>query len=434
MAQQDSMHNTHEKARFLNQHPRIYGSMAEIGAGQEVARTFFQAGGASGTIAKTVSAYDMEMSDSIYGVEQSGRYVSRTRLENMLDTEFCDLLKRVGTKRPANSTYFAFADTVAARAYKSSNDCHGWMGIRYQHEAGAKPSQIVIHLRMLDDLNRDQQKVLGILGVNLIFAAFNYSQDPEDLVDALIEDIAWGRIEIDYIHMSGPAFQGIDNLQMNLRLVTSSLGPVAMFTPDRQAVVPNDLIFRRHVLILRGAFRPFSPVQADMIACGIGAFAQDLATSEKNIVCFCEMNVAQYLSDGVDEISDLKERVLRLTESGYTVMVTSHFRYFRLSEYFSKQGQRRIGYILSVDNIHSILDDQYYEGMEGGILEAMGKLFTSDSKLLVYPNLMPDGSMITAENVLVPDSQKYLYRHLLHNKRLLALEPDRDKLVPFETD
>lgn len=431
MTREQAIQDTRQKAFGLNKNPLIYGTIAEVGAGQEVARHFFQAGGASGTVAKTLSAYDMQMSDSIYGVDATGRYVSLSRLESMLETEYTDLIKRVGESRSAETTYFAFADTVAAKSYQSDRDCHGWMGIQFQHTPGAEPSQVVIHVRMMDRSNRDQQEALGILGINLIHAAFVRVGEPGELVDSLIEHIAWGRIEIDYLRLSGPRFEGVDNLSMNLRLVTSSLSPVVVISPDRGPVVPADLIFRKHVLVLRGAFRPFSRVQADMIRCGTETFARDLHTSEKNVVCFCEMNVAQYLSDGVDEVSDLEPRVRRLIELGYNVMVTSHFRYFRLSEYFTRLGKRKIGFILSVDNIRAIMEARYYEGMAGGILEAMAKLFSSDTRLLVYPNLRPDGATITAENVRVPEGHKYLYRHLLQNERLLALEPDPKDMVPF---
>ncbi len=421
-----------QKARELNLDPLIYGTFAEIGAGQEVARQFFRAGKASGTIAKTVSAYDMQMSDAIYGVEQSGRYVTRTRLESMLETEYADLLKRVAKGRSPDSTYFAFADTVAAKTLESDKDCQGWMGIRYQQHPSAAPSQVVLHVRMLDISNRDQQECLGILGVNLIYGAFRTAPDPDALVDALIQGLSWGRVEVDFIDFSGPAFESIDNRLMNLRLVTSSLSPVVMFKSNGQASLPTDLIFRKDVLILRGVFRPFTDVQKDMVRCGIETFTEDLATSEKNIVCFCEMNVAKYLSEGLDEVSDLEARVIEITGKGYHVMVTSHFRYFRLSEYFTRHDKRRIGFILSAENLHMIFDDRYYEGMEGGILEAMGKLFASDSKLLVYPTLMPgDKEMVTAHNIIVPQHQRHLYQHLLQNGRILPLTPDPATVVPF---
>ena len=422
-----------QKARELNLDPQIYGTFAEIGAGQEVARQFFRAGNASGTVAKTVSAYDMQMSDAMYGVEQSGRYVTRNRLENMLDAEFEDLIKRVAKGRSPDSTFFAFADTVAAKTLDSDKDCQGWMGIRYQPNPGAAPSQVVLHVRMRDATNRDQQECLGILGVNLIYGAFKAASNPDALVDGLIQGLSWGRVEVDFIDFSGPAFEAIDNRKMNLRLVTSSLSPVVMFTPNGEASVPTDLIYRKDVLILRGVFRPFSGIQKDMVRCGIETFTEDLATSTKNVICFCEMNVAKYLSEGLDDVSDLEARVIDVTGKGFHVMVTSHFRYFRLSEYFTRHDKRRIGFILSAENLHMIFDDRYYEGMEGGILEAMGKLFASDSKLLVYPTLMPgEREMVTAKNISVPPHQKYLYQHLLNNGRILPLSPNPDTVVPFK--
>ncbi len=422
------------KAYQLNLNPLIYGTIAEIGAGQEVARQFFRAGKASGTVAKTVSAYDMQMSDAIYGIEQSGRYVSRGRLENMLDHEYRILIKRLPGARSPESTFFAFADTVAARTRDSSRDSHGWMGLQFQHLPGAEPSRIVLHVRMLDEKNRDQQECLGILGVNLIHAAFNLPGDPEALVDVLIDHIEWGRVEVDFIEFTGPGFPGVDNRRLNLRLVTSSLSPVVMFAPRGDATMPADLLFKKQVLLLRGTFRPFLPVHADMIRCGLECFSEHLATSPRNIVFFCEINVARYLSEGLGEVSDLFERVADLCGRGYHVMVTSHLRYFRLSEYFSLH-RRKIGFILSVDNIRTILDDRYYEGMEGGILEAMGKLFASDTTLLVYPNRDPDSDeIITTETVTVPDHQKFLYRHLIHNGRIMPLQPDPDKLAPFGGD
>lgn len=433
MEDNGSTPGTRQKAWQLNTNPLIFGTIAEIGAGQEVARQFFRAGKASATVAKTVSAYDMQMSDAMYGVEQSGRYVTRSRLENMLDTEYTDIVKRVAGSRDPDSTYFAFGDTVAAKSYESDGDCHGWMGIRFQHASGAEPSQIALHARMLDQSNRDQQECLGILGVNLIHGAFHYADQPEKLADVLVDDLVWGRIEVDYIHFEGPAFDGVDNRRLNLRLVTSSLSPVVMFTPEGCAVMPADLLFRRHVLVLRGTFRPFTPVQADMIRCALEVFTRDLATSPNNVIRFCELNVARHLSHGVDEVYDLEERVIALTKLGYHVMVTSHLRYFRLTEYFTLHDKRSIGLILSVDNVRAILDDKYYDSMHGGILEAMGKLFTSNTKLLVYPNLVPGrDEIVTALNLDVPEHQRYLYQHLLHNGRILALEPDTDALVPFD--
>ncbi len=432
-ATKGSRPGTRQKAWQLNADPRVFGTIAEIGAGQEVARRFFRAGKASATVAKTVSAYDMQMSDAMYGVEQSGRYVTRSRLENILDTEYTDIVRRVAHSRSEDSTFFAFGDTVAAKTFRSDRDCHGWMGVRFQHQPRTEPSQILLHVRMLDRTNRDQQESLGILGVNLISGAFTHWSEPDVLLDGLADDLDWGRIEVDFIHFEGTAFAEVDNRLLNLRLVTSSLSPVVMFSPEGEAVMPADLLFRRHVLVLRGTFRPFTAVQADMIRCGMETFSQELATSPKNVVCFCEMNVARHLSQGIDETYDLEDRVVSIAARGHHVMVTSHLRYFRLSEYFTRHDKRSIGLILSVDNVLDILDDRYYDGMQGGILEAMGKLFTSDTRLLVYPNLLPGkAEIVTAANLEVPEHQRYLYKHLMHNGRILDLKPDEAALVPFD--
>ncbi len=423
--------NTRHKAFHINQDLSVYGTIAEIGAGQEVGRQFFQAGGASKTVAKTLSAYDMQVSDAIYGVEKSGRYVTRARVESMLDTEYEELIKRVAESRTGDTRYFAFANTVAAKAYRKDRDWHGWMGIRFQPEPGATPCQVVVHMRMLDSSNRGQQEALGILGVNLIHGAFEHLDDPEKLVDAIVGDLEWGRIEIDFIHFSGPLFEQVDNRKMNLRLVTSSLGPVVMFCPNGEAGLPADLIFKKHVLILRGNFRPFLDVHADMVECGTEAFSSDLATSPKNVICFCEVNVARYLSEGLDEVSDLEARVKAITERGYHVMVTSHFRYFRLSRFFSRHAKRKTGFILSAHNVLSIFDDKFYEGMEGGVLEGLSKLFVSGSRLLVYPTVSADGVQTTADTLEVPENQEHLYQHLYQNGRIMSLHPDPSKMVPF---
>jgi hypothetical protein len=427
----ESEKTARQKALELNLDPLIYGSIAEIGAGQEVARHFFQAGGASDTVAKTLSAYDMHMSDAIYGADSSGRYVTRSRLDSMLDVELDLVLERVAASRPPGSTFFAFADTVAARSPRRKGECHGWMGIKFQHAPCSDASRIVLHVRMLDSSNRGQQEALGILGVNLIHAAFTHRADPGRLLDALMDGLTWGRIEVDHVDLSGPCFPGVDNVALNLRIVTSSLGPVVMFGPDGRPVLPADRVHAKDVLILRGTFRPFSNVHADMIREGLRTASSRLGEPEKDIVVFCEMNVARYLSEGLDEASDLRERVATITELGHDVMVTSHLRYFRLSEYFAGQSRRNIGFIVSVNDVRTLFDDRYYEGLEGGILEAMGKLFATNTALLVYPNLIAE-RVITVENAEVPDHLVHLYRHLLSNSRILPIPKDPADLVPFD--
>src|SRR5207302_10365670 len=185
-----------------------YGTFAEIGAGQEVARRFFHVGGAAGTIAKTMSAYDMTFSDAIYG--PSDRYVSRVRLNTMLDHEYDLLLERLEKKLGNERAFFVFADTVAARSFKEHNESHGWLGVRFQTDFRGEPSQIIIHVRMLDEANVDQQEALGVIGVNLIYGAF-YHTRPEELISSLQENLAPGQIQVDLLKFSGPAFAKIDD-------------------------------------------------------------------------------------------------------------------------------------------------------------------------------------------------------------------------------
>ncbi len=426
--------STAQKALEFNLDPLLYGTIAEIGAGQEVARQFFQAGGASGTIANASSAYDMSFSDAIYGRDSSGRYVTRERLQRMLEREFSMVVERVAKDRDPRSRYFAFADTVSAKKYGADSEDHGWMGVRFQHLPDAEPSQVILHVRMLDSSNTGQQAALGVLGVNLIHSTFYNLDDSGELVDSLTENLAWGRVEIDYIHMDGPAFEGVSNQEKALQLVISSLGPAVMFDASGAAVLPADMVYKRVPLIMRGTFRPFTNVHADMIRCGTDALCAELDCEREEIVLFCEMNIARHLYEGQDDVSDLLARVQMITALGFNVMVTSHLRYFRLTDYFLGQTGGRIGFVLSVHDLHTIFDDKYYEGNPGGILAAVAQLFGSDSKLLTYPNLTASGEVVTAENIQIADAEQYLYQHLLHNRRILSLAPDQASLVPFDPE
>ena len=425
---------TLQKALEFNLNPLLPGSLVEIGAGQEVARNFFQAGGASGTIAQSSSAYDMRFSDAIYGPDETGRYVTLSRLRRMLEREYDLVIERVSKDRPAESLYFAFADTVSAKRFGVDNECHGWLGIRFQHEPGAPPSQIVLHIMMLDSSNTGQQSALGTLGINLIHSTFKYLDDCHELVGSLTDNLTWGRIEIDYIHCEGPAFDEQANRLMPLQLVSSSLGPVVMIDKQGHCVVPADTMYGKIPLILRGTFRPFTNVHADMIETGMHQLASELNVDPDQILLFCEMNIARDLYEGTNELADLPARVDMINELGYNAMVTSHLRFFRLGEYFQKHSLRRIGFVLSVADLDSIFDDQYYAGLPGGILQAMAKLFASDSKLLAYPNLTPAGEVRTVANLEIPENLRHLYDHLVYNRRILALDPPREKLVPFDPD
>ncbi len=425
---------TAQKALEFNLDPLLYGSIAEIGAGQEVARHFFRVGGASGSIAKTTSAYDMRFSDAIYGADATGRYVTRERLQRMLDHEYALLIERVSANRDPASRYFVFADTVAARRFGVESEDHGWLGILFQHAPGARASRVIIHVGLFDETNQDQQEALGILGVNLIDSAFRWHDDPETLVDSLADNLDWGRVEIDVLELDGPAFATVDRRAVGLSAVTSSLGPVVVFAPDGRMAMPRDLLYHKVPLILRGTFRPWTHVHARMAAAGAAKLAEELGIGTDDIVLLCEMNVARHLYEGVDEVSDLLTRVAMLNDLGLHAMVSSHLRFFRLAEHFQRHDLRRIAFVLSVADLHLIFDDAYYEGLSGGMLQAIARLFASDSKLLVYPNLTVDGDVRTADNLRLPEDHAHLYQHLVVNRRILGLAADRADLVPFDPE
>ena len=419
---------TDQKALAVNLDKYKYGTIVEIGAGQEVARRFFQVGAAAGTIAKTMSAYDMAVSDDIYG--QVDRYVSRARLLQMLDKEFSQVVTRLTEIRPKNTTFFAYAATVTARSFKQKNECHGWVGVRLQLHPGAEPSDVVMHVRMLDHENAQQSEALGILGVNLIHGAFFYHQRPEWVVEALADGIGSERIEVDLIHFSGPYFEEVENRLMNLHLVRSRLTRGVVFNPSGQVVVPGELFFRKPVMVMRGHFKPVTCVNVDMMAAGLKQFSQLAAVDTTQIVSLAEVTMNSLLrNDNVDD-ADFLARIDLLASQGYTVMISDYLRYFRLRDYFRRYTQKPIGIVLSVRDFHYLFDEKYYEGLEGGILEAFGKLFPDNTYVYVYPS-RPRGTdasaQITLDNVQVPENLYHLLEHLKVNDKMLALTPLDDR-------
>jgi hypothetical protein len=418
----EDVNSTLQKTLEINLDPHKYGTIAEIGAGQEIARFFFQAGGAAGTLAKTMSAYDMQFSDAIYGEEENGRYVSRSRLEKMLEKEFRLLGERVRESRPKNSCFFAIADTVKAAGYKTRGQCHGWVGIRAQLYPGAPPSDIILHVRMLDHANRQQQYALGVLGVNLIYGAFNHYRNPEILVESLSDNLDAGRIEINMIHFQGPYFDDIDNRLMALHLVKSGLAGAVMFSPDGEALPPSDALYKKHCLLLRGAYRPITNVNMDMARCGQEQFHGEDDVDGERTVLLAELTMASLMNEGEIDTKDFLARVDMLGEQGFSVIISNYLRFFRLSSYLNEFTKRKIGIVVGVTNIQDIFDEKYYTDMEGGILEAFGKLFSGNIRLYVYPVLGEDGEMNTLENVRVSNRVRLLLRHLVENGCIVPLE------------
>lgn len=418
-----SSRTTSQKALRLNLDEKKYGTIVEIGAGQEVARQFFIAGAAAGTIAKTMSAYDMKFSDAIYGVQEDGRYVSKARVKAMMAQEYDLVLERVADIRSKSSRFFAYAATVAAKSFNRQNECHAWCGIRIQMYPGAEPSNIKLHVRMLDDNAEAQQQALGVLGVNLIYAAYYYFEDPKKVIDSLTDNIKTGRIEIDSIEFLGPYFEDLDNRAINLHLIRSWKTRAIMFRPDGSVCVPAEMLYKKNVLTIRGSFRPVTKLNVDMIEQGKKSFFTLPDVKDRNTIAIAEisLNDAKGHDAKVPE-EDIIQRVQLLNLLGYNVMISDYTRYFSLRAYFRQYTTMQIGIVVGMINIKQIFDEDTYRGVEGGILEGFGKLFPDNTRLFIYPELDNKGELSEFTSVKVQEHLRFLYRHLLENGFLAGIE------------
>lgn len=411
--------DTHQKALQINLDATKYGTFAETGAGQEVARWFFRVGGAAGTIAKTMSAYDMAFSDAIYG--PSERYVSRQRLQTMLDHEYALLLERLAQQRGGTTKFFVFADTVAARSYGRNTEAHGWMGVRFQHQPQAPPSDIIIHVRMLERDNVQQQEALGIIGVNLVYGAFYLHAQPDTLIGSLLDNLTVERIEVDLIKFTGPAFAQVDNRLMSLQLVQQGLAQAALFTAQGEVVQPAEVFYKKPILVERGSFRPLTKLTLDMLECARAQFLQEANAKRDEVVVLMEITLRNLLSEGHIDHSDFLARVDILSALNQTVLISNYGEYYRLAGYLSRYTQQKIGIAVGIPTLHAIFEEKYYTHLEGGILESFGKLFRTNVKLYIHPRRDPaTGERITAQNFKMAPHLRHLYAHLLENH---AIEP-----------
>ena len=404
-----------QKALQINLDATKYGTFAEIGAGQEVARWFFHVGGAAGTVAKTMSAYDMAISDAIYG--PSDRYVSRKRLQAMLGYEFDLLLQRLDKTRGDKSTFFVFADTVATHSFSHQTDGQGWLGMKFQTEPHGPPSEIIIHARMFDRENVREQEALGIIGVNLVHAAFFHHDEPTQLIGRLMDNLSRDRIEVDMIKFSGPYFAGVDNRLMALQLVEQELTDTAMFTADGETVVAGELLYKQPVLVERGSFRPLTNPMLDMLERAQEQFLREESLKGEQPVVITEMTLRQLQVDDVIDHRDFLDRVDMLSALGKTVLISSFFRYYRLVMYLSKYTQKTIGLPLGLVRLRDVMDESFYTDLEGGLMESLGQLFKNGAKLYVYPCLdRKTGKLITVKNMEVAPHLRHLYAHLVENR------------------
>ncbi|MDQ1485077.1 MAG: hypothetical protein QOJ62_770 [Actinomycetota bacterium] len=421
--------DTLQKALRINLDPRWYGTIAEIGAGQEVARWFFRAGGAAGTVAKSISAYDMAVSDAVYG--KSGRYVSMGRLQAMLDLEFQLNLERLHEERGDSNAFFAFADTVTARSYRGGNECHGWMGVKFQSHPHDEPSQIVLHVRMLDTEAELQQEALGIVGVNLLHAAFFQHHEPDVLVESLLDKLTTGRIEIDMLEFKGIEFRAVDNRLMALKLVQVGLSGAAMFGPDREVLQPSEVLRKKAILVERGSFRPPTVVNIDMLESAMAKFESDPDVASRDVLVLTELTMANLLAGGGDvDRRDFLARADLLAACGMTVLISDYVEYHRLAAYLAWRTDGRIGMVMGIPSLIDLFNESNHAHLPGGILESFGRLFKNDLKLFVYP-MLRDERVTNIDNLAVDDDLQPLYDYLARRGSFVDLDNYKPEYLPI---
>jgi len=427
---------TKQKALRINLDPQIYGSFAEIGAGQETAAIFFKAGGASGTVAKTMSAYDMTFSDAIYGTEDSGRYVCEPRLIKMIQKEYSLLEKRLADQRGASSQFFAFANTVVALNYHKTNIAHGWIGLRFQLRPNGDYNEVVIHVKMLDNETVLQQQALGVIGVNLMYGCFYYPSSPETMLLSLMDDLSPERIEIDMMRVSGPDFMDVDNRLISLHLVKNGFTNAALFGPDGGVLQPSEAFYKKNILIMRGRLRPITNVHIDLIENGTRQFLAEPDVDPARVLMVSELTLRNLQADDADNIDekDFLDRVDILCSLGHMVMISNYQEYFRLVAYLSELTRLKIGLLLGIPSLQNIFEEKYYDFLRGGILESFATLFSRKVKLLIYPTLREDDTVYSLENFEVADNLKPLFQYLVINDKIEDIRDYKVEYMRYTTD
>jgi hypothetical protein len=413
-----------QKARKINTDPDLYGTFAEIGAGQETVRHFFRAGRSSQTIAKAMSAYDKDFSNAIYGPEPGNRFVCESRLKNMLRHEYGLIVDRLSRADHPTKKFFSFANTIATSTFERKHSGHGWIGVRFQSAPDQATSDVILHIRLHDPDISVQQENIGILGVNLLHGCLMLHNDPDEIMTGLYDNVSRHVVEIDMIQMNGPAFTDVDNRLLSLQLVKRRYTDAVMFGPDGQNLQASEVLYRKNILAIRGSFRPVTKVNIDMIMNGYNMFIKEHRVDRQNLQVLFEITLNNLRSDtgDVDE-KDFIDRADILCSLGQTVLISNYQEYYKLVEYFSRYTKARMGLIMGVGNLLDVFDEKYYRHLNGGMLEAFGILFTRDLKIYVYPSAAEKGGdTMTTTNMPVHPRLKPLYDYLLFNKRITNIE------------
>ena len=417
----DAIPSLRTKCLRINLNENIYGTFSEIGAGQETVRQFFRAGGASGTIAKAMSAYDKDFSDAIYGIEDDKRYVTEARLRKMLSHEIDLIEKRIMREKHPNKMFFSYANTVATIDFAKKYKGHGWVGIKYQVDPDQDYNEIILHVRFKENDARLQQETLGVLGTNLIYGAFYKYNEPKKLLRYLYDHLDKDQLEIDTINFSGPVFENVDNRLMSLQLVKNGMTDAVMFAPDGNNVLPARILYKKNILTLRGSFRPVTKVNMDMFQRSLEMFLKENKVEEDKTQVIFEITLSNLRAEGEIDEQDFMDRAKLLCSLGQTVLISNFQEYYKLVEYFSQYTKARMGLAMGVNNLVDIFDEKYYRHLSGGILEAFGKLFFKDLRVYLYPMLNEDGTLTTSENLKVHPRMKELYKFFKYNGKVVDI-------------
>ena len=421
-----------QKALEVNLNPETYGTFAEVGAGQEVVRHFFRAGGASGTIAKAMSAYDKDFSDAIYGKEANGRYVCESRLKNMINHEYGLITERLNREKHPNKRFFSFANNVETINFSKTNDGHGWMGLRFQLCPNSKPNDVVLHYLLHEREAKQQQESAGILGVNLLHGCMFHSDNPKMIIKKLFDNISKGHLEINMIQMNGPDFDYVDNRLLSLYLVKERMTDAVIFSPDGVNLQPSDVLYKKNILAIRGSFRPVTKVNIDMIKNGYNKFILENRVQKEDLQVLFEITLSNLSSEGEIDEQDFLDRADILCSLGQTVLISNYQRYYKLLDYFSRFTKKRMGIIMGVPNLKQIFEEKYYRHLSGGILEAFGRMFNRDLKIYLYPyQKQKEGEITNSKNINIHPRFRSLYDYLIFNQRIIDIEYDPKVLNIF---
>jgi hypothetical protein len=401
---------TAAKALKVNLDLVRYGAFAEIGAGQEVARHFFLAGKASQTIAKSMSAYDMIYSDEIYGKEKSGRYVCESRVIKMLEKEYSLLQRRLASHRGDKTAFFAYANTVATGTPESPR-CHGWMGVQFQTKANGEPNSIILHVRMMDNRRLQQQETLGILGVNLIEAAFYRLKNPDEFIDYLIENIKTSQLVIDVIKFSGPELKHFDNASMNLQLVSHGVSEAVLFSPEMEVLNISDAVYNKSLLFQRSSYRPITKTHIDVLEKGM---VQLKGESKEDVMPILEITVPP--ASKLDA-ADFIKRIEVISKLGFHTLISQFDLYYKLKHYFRRFTQKPLAVVIDASMLEKIFNESHYKDLEGGVLEGLGKLLDSQTKLYVYPH-KTEKLCQTSKTFFPPKKIANIYKHFIELKQI----------------